>query len=288
MTANEYVFTSIRDLGRLIRSREASPVELAAVFLDRLEKLGPDYNAVVTVTRHLALSQAALAEEEIADGRYRGPLHGIPYGAKDLLATSGGIPTSWGAAPLRDQTFELRCDGSGKSERGGRGAGRETGHGGASGRRGLPPASRVVHRAGHHPLGQGQVERRLLQRLRRGHRRRPGALRHRLRDGRVDHLARQQLRRRGAAPHLRAREPLRRDGALLHAGQARSALPHGGRLRPRAGSDSGQRPERPLHYGQAVQLRRFGRVGPPVQARRRQGRRGQRGRTHARQFRERA
>ena len=106
MTANEYVFTSIRELGGLIRSRVASPVELAAVFLDRLEKLGPDYNAVVTVTRHLALSQAARAEEEISDGRYRGPLHGIPYGAKDLLATSGGIPTSWGAAPLRDQTFD--------------------------------------------------------------------------------------------------------------------------------------------------------------------------------------
>ena len=106
MTANDYVFTSIRELSGLIESREASPVELAVLCLDRLEKLGPDYNAVVTVTRHLALSQAARAEEEISGGNYRGPLHGIPYGAKDLLATSGGIPTTWGAAPLQGQVFD--------------------------------------------------------------------------------------------------------------------------------------------------------------------------------------
>ena len=100
------VFMSIRQLGGLVRAREVSPVEVAEVFLDRLESLGPDYNAVVTVTRERALRQARRAEQEIAAGQYRGALHGIPYGAKDLLATSEGIPTSWGAAPLRDQTFD--------------------------------------------------------------------------------------------------------------------------------------------------------------------------------------
>jgi aspartyl-tRNA(Asn)/glutamyl-tRNA(Gln) amidotransferase subunit A len=82
------------------------PVELAEIFLDRLERLGPRYNTVVTVTRERALREAREAEEEISSGRCRGPLHGIPYGVKDLIATSGGIPTTWGAAPFRDQTFE--------------------------------------------------------------------------------------------------------------------------------------------------------------------------------------
>src|SRR3989454_438021 len=75
--------------------------------VDRLERLAPAYNAVVTVTRGRATEQARRAEREIAAGRYRGPLHGIPYGAKDLLATSGGIPTTWGAAPLREQCFDF-------------------------------------------------------------------------------------------------------------------------------------------------------------------------------------
>ena len=71
-----------------------------------MERLGPRYNAVVTVTRERALREAREAEEEMSSGRRRGPLHGIPYGVKDLIATSGGIPTTWGAAPFRDQTFE--------------------------------------------------------------------------------------------------------------------------------------------------------------------------------------
>ena len=104
--ADNPVFMSVRRLGRLVRHREVSPVELAELFLDRLERLGPDYNAVVTVTGERAMRQARRAEREIAAGRYRGPLHGIPYGVKDLLATSGGIPTTWGAAPLRDQVFD--------------------------------------------------------------------------------------------------------------------------------------------------------------------------------------
>jgi aspartyl-tRNA(Asn)/glutamyl-tRNA(Gln) amidotransferase subunit A len=101
------VFRTIRELAEAVRTRQVSPVQLTEVFLDRLEKLGPRYNAVVTVTRQRALAEARRAEGEIAAGGWRGPLLGIPYGAKDLLATAGGIPTTWGAAPLRGQTFDF-------------------------------------------------------------------------------------------------------------------------------------------------------------------------------------
>lgn len=103
---NNVVFTTVRELGEMVRTRQVSPVELTETFLERLESIGPRYNAVVTVTYERAREQAKRAESEIASGNYRGPLHGIPYGAKDLLATSGGIPTTWGAAPFRNQTFD--------------------------------------------------------------------------------------------------------------------------------------------------------------------------------------
>ena len=104
--SDEPVFVPLRRLGEMIRAGAVSPVQLAETFLHRLETLGPRYNAVVTLTRERAMEQARRAERELAAGRDRGPLHGIPYGAKDLLATSGGIPTSWGAAPCKDQRFD--------------------------------------------------------------------------------------------------------------------------------------------------------------------------------------
>jgi aspartyl-tRNA(Asn)/glutamyl-tRNA(Gln) amidotransferase subunit A len=102
----EAVFMPVRELGELVRTRQVRPVELAEIYLDRLERFGPKYNAVVTVMRDHALAQARRAEGEIAAGRWRGPLHGIPYGAKDLLATAGA-PTTWGAAPYREQRFDF-------------------------------------------------------------------------------------------------------------------------------------------------------------------------------------
>jgi aspartyl-tRNA(Asn)/glutamyl-tRNA(Gln) amidotransferase subunit A len=97
-------YANIRDLGRMLRNGETTPTKLAEYFMDRLERIGSQLNAVVTITRDLAMREARLAEEELAAGHDRGPLHGIPYGAKDLLATAG-IPTTWGCAPLQDQIF---------------------------------------------------------------------------------------------------------------------------------------------------------------------------------------
>ncbi len=103
---DDLVFAPIRQLAGLVRAGEVSPVELTEFFLRRLETLGPRFNAVVTITSGRALDQARKAEREITAGRYRGPLHGIPYGAKDLLATSGEVPTTWGAALFRDRHFD--------------------------------------------------------------------------------------------------------------------------------------------------------------------------------------
>ena len=95
----------VRRLGRLLRERRIRSVELTEAYLDRLETIGPRLNAVVTLTRELALEQAREADKELAAGEYRGPLHGVPYGVKDLLATKG-IPTTWGAEPYRAQVFD--------------------------------------------------------------------------------------------------------------------------------------------------------------------------------------
>jgi aspartyl-tRNA(Asn)/glutamyl-tRNA(Gln) amidotransferase subunit A len=105
MLGEDTLFSSVRTLGDAIRTRKLSPVELTEAYLKRLETIGPKLNAVVTVTRDLALAQARAAEKEISAGKYRGPLHGIPYGAKDALATRG-IPTTWGTAPYRNQVFD--------------------------------------------------------------------------------------------------------------------------------------------------------------------------------------
>jgi Asp-tRNA(Asn)/Glu-tRNA(Gln) amidotransferase A subunit family amidase len=101
----ELAFASVPQLAALIRARKVSPVDLTKMYLARLKKYGPKLNCVVTLTEELALAQAAEAEREIKAGKYRGPLHGIPWGAKDLFATKG-IKTTWGAEPYRDQVID--------------------------------------------------------------------------------------------------------------------------------------------------------------------------------------
>ena len=99
-------FSPIDQLGQLLRKKEVSSLELTRFYLDRLTRYGESLGAVVTITRELAESQARAADAEIAKGKWRGPLHGIPFGVKDLLATKG-IPTTWGAEPYRNQVFDF-------------------------------------------------------------------------------------------------------------------------------------------------------------------------------------
>jgi len=101
----ELAFSSVAELAELILTRQVSSTELTKMYLERLKEHGPTLQCVVTMTEELALKQAARADAEIAAGKYRGPLHGIPYGAKDLLAVKG-YKTTWGAMPYKDQMID--------------------------------------------------------------------------------------------------------------------------------------------------------------------------------------
>lgn len=98
-------FFTIEELAELIRTRQVTSVELTQMYLDRLKKYGPKLECVITLTEDLALQEARQADAEIAAGHYRGLLHGIPYGAKDLLAVKG-YPTTWGSVPYKDQRID--------------------------------------------------------------------------------------------------------------------------------------------------------------------------------------
>lgn len=101
----ELAFCTVTQLAELVRTKQVSPVELTKMYLARLKKYGSALLCVVTLTEELALKQAEEAEREIRRGKYRGPLHGIPCGVKDLFATKG-IKTTWGAEPYRDQLID--------------------------------------------------------------------------------------------------------------------------------------------------------------------------------------
>ena len=105
MPAEEIFYLPISELAKRIEAKKLSPVELTQMYLARSAKLGPKVNAYARLMPDTALEQAKAAEKEIQHGHYRGPLHGIPYAAKDLLAVKG-IPTTWGAKPYADQVFQ--------------------------------------------------------------------------------------------------------------------------------------------------------------------------------------
>ncbi len=98
-------FWSVRRLAELIRSRQVSSVELTTMYMQRLKKYNPVLNCVVSFTDDLAMSQARQADREIAAGRYKGPLHGIPWGAKDIIAARG-YRTTWGSGAYQEQVFD--------------------------------------------------------------------------------------------------------------------------------------------------------------------------------------
>jgi len=105
MLTEDTFFSPVAELAARIRARQLSPVELTEGCLARLERFGARLGAVAAVMRESALREARQAEKEIRAGRYKGVLHGIPYGAKDLLATRAA-PTTWGARPYKDQRFD--------------------------------------------------------------------------------------------------------------------------------------------------------------------------------------
>ena len=101
----EVAFWPVRDLAELVRTRQVSSTELTTMYLARLKRFGPQLECVVSLTEARALEQARRADEEIKKGNYRGPLHGIPYGAKDLLAVQG-TKTTWGSAVYKEQEID--------------------------------------------------------------------------------------------------------------------------------------------------------------------------------------
>ena len=101
----DLAFASVRELAELVRTRKVSSVALMEMYVQRLKKYDPTLKFVVTLTEERALAQAKKADAEIAAGKYRGPLHGLPWGAKDLLATKG-YRTTWGAGGFENQMID--------------------------------------------------------------------------------------------------------------------------------------------------------------------------------------
>jgi len=99
---NDLAFYSIPELAGLIKSKQITSVELTKFFIDRLKKWGDTLECVISLTEDTAMAQARRADEEIKNGKYRGLLHGIPYGLKDLFAVKG-YKTTWGSTPYKDQ-----------------------------------------------------------------------------------------------------------------------------------------------------------------------------------------
>ena len=101
----DVAFYSVRQLAELVRSRKVSSTALIQMYLERLKRYDPILKFVITLTEDRALAQAKEADRDIASGKYRGPLHGLPWGAKDLLAVKG-YRTTWGAGGFEDQKFD--------------------------------------------------------------------------------------------------------------------------------------------------------------------------------------
>ena len=104
----DLAFASALDIGRLIRARQITSLEVTKMYIERLKRYSPKLLCLVTLTEDLALEQARRADAEVRARKIRGPLHGVPYGAKDLFATKG-IPTTWGAEPFEKQVIDYNA-----------------------------------------------------------------------------------------------------------------------------------------------------------------------------------
>ena len=227
------VFLPVRELAERVRTRQMSPVALTRLFLDRLERLGPH----VQRGRHAHRRSGRAAGAGGGAGDRGGPLPGSaarhpvrPQGRVRHRRLRDHLGCGTAARPGIRLRRHHRPQAAGRRRR----AGRQDGAGGAGRRHGLPAGGRLVHRARPQPVGPRHVERRLLQRLRVGGGCGARAVRDRYRDVGVDHGAVHQLRGVGTAAYLRPGEPARGHAAHLRDGQARTDVPHRGRLRPRA------------------------------------------------------
>ena len=223
-------FWPVRHLAELIRTRQVTSLELTEMYLARLHRYNAKLNNVVTFLDDHGRAEAKRADAEIAAGKYKGPLHGIPWGAKDIISVKG-YKTTWGSPAFKEQSFDydasvvelLRDAGAVLIAKAHDGRARE--------RRSVvrrPDQEPVESRAGIERI----VGRSLVcdgGRLRR--------IRHRHRDERLDSESRRALRPRRPAADVRPHQPLRRHGAVVDAGSPRSALPLCGRLRHRHAGD---------------------------------------------------
>ena len=224
LSEEDIAFLSVRELGSLVRARKISPVALTHLYLDRLKRYGDKLLCVITLTEELALKQAERAEKEIAEGKYRGPLHGIPCGVKDLFATKG-IPTTWGAEPYRHQVFDYDAAVVEKLEAAGAILLAKLSMGA------LAQDDIWFKGKTKKPLESGGRFERFERRFRVRRVRRSGSVRDWHGNAGQHCFAEQSVPGHGTAAYLRARQPLRGDGLELHNGQNRADLPRSGRLR---------------------------------------------------------
>ena len=250
-SAEDIAFAPVTRLAGWIAARAISCERLAGMYLDRIEKLGPKLECIATVTADLAMTQAKRGDALLAEGTYLGPLHGIPWGAKDLLDTSG-IVTGWGAEPFAgrvpdtDATVVRRLTEAGavlvaKTTLGALAYG-DIWYGGVT----RNPWNLREGSSGS-SAGSGSATAAGLVGFCIGHG-----------DARLDRGPLHPLRHHRAAADLRAGAAHRRDGAVLDARQDRADVPQRRRHRAGARRDQRRRPGRPVQHRRAVRLRRRG------------------------------
>ena len=244
---DDVLFSTLSELAAGLREREFSSVELTQAYLDRLREIGPRLNAVARLTEERALRQARAADRLFAAGRVEGPLQGIPYGAKDLLAARGAV-TSWGAEPYRDQTFDYDATVVRKLEHAGAVLAAKLAMARFAGGGGYSYPTESMHGPGKNPwnpehwaggssTGPGIAVAAALT---------PFAIGSETLG--LDRNASLALRRHRPAANLRAREPLRRHGAFVDDGQVGADVPVSRRLCACPRSDVGPRPKRPRAF----------------------------------------
>ena len=212
-SSEELAFCPVVELSVLFKSRQVSSTELTKIYLERLKRFDPLLKCVVTLTEDLALKQAAQADREIAAGHYRGALHGIPWGAKDLIAYPG-YPTTWGATPYKGRVIDGKATVATRLEEAGAVMLGKLSLGA------LGDGRPLVRRADPQPVGPAGRLERLVGRLGIRGRGWTGGLCNRQRDAGQHHLALQGMWGDRSAAHVRSSQPARLHDARVVDGQA--------------------------------------------------------------------